>query len=105
MRLNKVDKDARIVELYKRGWSFKQLQNRYHRSPNYIAQLVKGIEVTCTACGKPKGKVRFHAHHQTELIARITLSHFAHRATPKKRHDYGETNKASHEHQPPIRPS
>lgn len=63
MRLSKEDIDAKIVELYKSGWSFRQLQKRYHKSPNYIAKLVKGIEVTCTACGKPKGKVRFHAHH------------------------------------------
>jgi len=67
MRLSEEDKDARIIELYKTGWSFRQLQKRYHRSPNYIARLVQGIEVTCTACGKPKGKVRFHAHHPDRL--------------------------------------
>lgn len=67
MRLNRVDKDARIVELYKRGWSFRQLQKHYHRSPNYIARLVQGIEVSCTACGKPKGKMRFHAHHPDRI--------------------------------------
>ena len=63
MRLSKEDIDTKIVELYKSGWSFRQLQKRYHKSPNYIAKLVKGIEVVCMACGKPKGKVRFHAHH------------------------------------------
>lgn len=63
MRLSAEDIDAKIVELYKSGWSFRQLQKRYHKSPNYIAKLVKGIEVTCTTCGKPKGKVRFYAHH------------------------------------------
>lgn len=63
MRLCGEDKDKKIAELYKSGWSFRQLQKRYHRSPNYIARLVKGIEVTCTACGRPKSKVRFHAHH------------------------------------------
>ncbi len=63
MRLSKEDKDAKIVERYKSGLSFRQLQDRYHKSPNYIAKLVKGIEVICTACCKPKGKVRFHAHH------------------------------------------
>ena len=67
MRLSRVDKDARIVELYKSGWSFRQLQNHYHRSPNYIAKLVKGIEVVCTMCGKSKGKVRFHAHHPDRI--------------------------------------
>jgi len=67
MRLSEEDKDARIIELYKTGWSFRQLQKRYHKSPNYIAKLVKGKEVTCTACGKPKGKVRFHAHHPDRL--------------------------------------
>lgn len=67
MRLSSEDKDARIVELYRSGWSYRQLQKRYHRSPNYIARLVQGIEVTCTACGKPKGKVRFHAHHPDRL--------------------------------------
>ena len=63
MKLNRVDKDARIVELYKRGWSFRQLQKHYHRSPNNIVQLVKGIEVVCSSCGKPKGKIRFASHH------------------------------------------
>jgi len=63
MKLSRETKDARIIELYKRGVSFKKLQKNYHRSPNYIARLVQGIKVTCTACGKPKGKVRFHAHH------------------------------------------
>ncbi len=63
MRLKREEKDARIVELYKRGWSFRQLQKHYHRSPNNIAQLVKGIDVVCSSCGKPKGKVRFHSHH------------------------------------------
>ena len=67
MRLSEEDKDARIIELYNTGWSFRQLQKRYHRSPNYIARLVKGIEVTCSACGKPKGKVRFHAHHPDRI--------------------------------------
>ena len=63
MRLSKDDKDGKIVELYKMGHSFRQLQKKYHKSPNYIAKLVQGIEVRCAACGKPKGKVRFHAHH------------------------------------------
>ncbi len=67
MRLSRVDKDARIVELYKSGWSFRQLQKRYHRSPNYIARLVQGMEVTCSSCGKPKGKVRFHSHHPDRI--------------------------------------
>ena len=72
MRLNRVDKDARIVELYKRGWSFRQLQKHYHRSPNNIAQLVKGIDVVCSLCGKPKGKVRFHSHHPD----RVNFPHY-----------------------------
>ena len=67
MRLSKKDIDAKIIELYKSGWSFRQLQKRYHKSPNYIAKLVKGIEVKCSACGKPKGKVRFHAHHPDRI--------------------------------------
>jgi len=67
MRLSREDKNAKIVELYKSGWGFRQLQKRYHVSPNYIASLVRGIEVTCTICGKPKGKVRFHAHHPDRL--------------------------------------
>ncbi len=67
MRLSRADKDAKIVELYKSGWSYKQLQKHYHRSPNKITDLVRGIEVTCTTCGKPKGKVRFHAHHPDRL--------------------------------------
>ncbi len=72
MRLSREDKDARIVELYKRGWSFRQLQKHYHRSPNNIAQLVKGIEVVCSSCGKPKGKVRFHSHHPD----RVNFPHY-----------------------------
>ena len=67
MRLSKEDIDAKIVELYKSGWSFRQLQKRYHKSPNYVAKLVKGIEVVCMGCGKPKSKVRFHAHHPDRI--------------------------------------
>ena len=63
MKLSRVEQDTRIVELYKSGWSFRQLQKRYRRSPNYITRLVQGIEVTCTTCGKSKGKVRFHAYY------------------------------------------
>jgi hypothetical protein len=63
MRLSKEDIDAKIIALYKSGWSFRPLQKRYHKSPNYIAKLVKGIEVKCSACGQPKGKGRFHAYH------------------------------------------
>ena len=63
MRLSRTDKDAKIVELYQSGWSYRQLQKHYHRSPNNIAQLVKGIEVVCSSCGKPKGKIRFASHH------------------------------------------
>lgn len=63
MRLSKADKEAKIIELYEAGWSYRQLQERYHLSPRDIARLVKGIEVKCTFCGKPKGKIRFHAHH------------------------------------------
>jgi hypothetical protein len=63
MRLSKEDIDAKIMALYKSGWSFRQLQKRYHRSPNYVAKLVKDIEVKCSACGRSKGKVRFHVYH------------------------------------------
>lgn len=67
MRLSKEAKDAKIVELYQSGQSYRQLQINYHKSPNYIAKLVQGIEVTCTACGRPKGKVHFHAHHPDRI--------------------------------------
>lgn len=67
MRLSKEDKEAKIVELYKAGWSYRQLQERYHLSPRDIAHLVNGIEVKCTFCGKPKGKMRFHAHHPDRI--------------------------------------
>ncbi len=63
MRLSKSNKETKIIELYKSGWSYRQIQRRYRLSPNYIAKLVQGIVVICTACGKLKGKVRFHAHH------------------------------------------
>jgi hypothetical protein len=63
MRLSAEDIDSKIVDLYKRGWSFRPLQKSYHKSPNYISKLVKGIEVKCASCGKPKGKGRFHTYH------------------------------------------
>jgi len=63
MRLSREQKEAKIIELYKGGWTYRQLQKRYHVSPRDIAQLVKGIEVECAICGKAKGKIRFHAHH------------------------------------------
>ena len=67
MSISRETKDARIVELYKRDLSFRKLQEQYHRSPNNIAQLVKGINVVCSSCGKPKCKVRFHAHHPDRI--------------------------------------
>ncbi len=67
MRLSDKEKDERIIELYKAGHSYRQIQKRYHRSPNYVARLVKRIKITCSACGKPKGKVRFHAHHPDRI--------------------------------------
>ena len=72
MKLSKETKDSRIMESYKRGWSYRQLQKHYHRSPNNIAQLVKGIDVACSSCGKPKGKTRFHAHHPD----RVNFPHY-----------------------------
>ncbi|MFC1980470.1 hypothetical protein ACFLVS_06520 [Chloroflexota bacterium] len=63
MRLSKADKEAKIIELYKAGWSYRQLQKRYYISLRDIAHLVKGIEVECAICGKPKGGIRFHAYH------------------------------------------
>jgi len=54
MRLSKDDIDAKIVELYKSGSSFRQLQKRYHKSPNYIAKLVKGIILKCPNCGQER---------------------------------------------------
>ena len=63
MTISRETKDSRIVELYKRGVSFRKLQKHYHRSPNNVSRLVKGINVVCSSCGKPKGKVRFHSHH------------------------------------------
>ena len=67
MRLSKREKEAKIVELYKSGWSYNQLQKRYKISPNYLAKLVKGIEVKCTTCGKYKGKVRFRTFHPDKI--------------------------------------
>ena len=67
MRLSRADKEAKIIELYKAGWGYRQLQKRYHISPRDIAHLVKGIEVECAICGKPKGKIRFHAHHPDRI--------------------------------------
>lgn len=67
MRLSKEDRDEKIVESYKRGLSYRQLQEKYRVSPNYIDKLVKGIEVKCHACGRPKGKARFRIHRPDRL--------------------------------------
>ena len=67
MRLTKENKDEKIVELYKNGWSYKQLQKRYNISPNHLAKLVRGIEVKCAVCGKHKGKVHFRAYHPDRI--------------------------------------
>ena len=67
MRLSRETEDAKIIELYMSGWSYRRLQKRYHCSPNHISRLVRGLGVKCTMCGKPKGKVRFHAHHPDRL--------------------------------------
>lgn len=63
MRLSREQKEAKIIELYKDGWSYRQLQKRYYVSPRDIAKLVEGIEVKCAICGKLKGKIRFASHH------------------------------------------
>ena len=67
MRFTKKEREAKIVSLYKSGWSYKQLQKRYTISPNYLSKLVKDIEVKCAACGKHKGKARFHAFHPDRI--------------------------------------
>lgn len=67
MRLSKKDIDTKIVKLYKGGYSFRQLQKRYHKSPNYIAKLVKGIAATRTADSKPKDKDH-SPHHNPDRI-------------------------------------
>jgi hypothetical protein len=67
MRFTKKEREAKIVSLYKSGWSYKQLQKRYTISPNYLSKLVKDIEVKCAACGKHKGKARFHAYHPDRI--------------------------------------
>lgn len=63
MRRSKSDIDEAIIGYYKVGWSYRKLQRKFHKSPNYLSELLQGIEVVCAACGKPKGKVKFHAHH------------------------------------------
>ena len=67
MRLSKKDIDTKIVKLYKGGYSFRQLQKRYPKSPNYIAKLVKGIAATRTADNKPKDKDH-SPHHNPDRI-------------------------------------
>jgi len=63
MRLSKEQKEANILELYESGHTYSYLQKRYRISSRDISRIVKGVQVECFFCGKPKGKTRFHAHH------------------------------------------
>lgn len=63
MRLSKEQKGNNILELYRSGHTYSYLQKRYRISSRDISRIVKGVQVECFFCGKPKGKTRFHAHH------------------------------------------
>ncbi len=63
MRLSKEQKENNILELYRSGHTYSYLQKRYRISSRDISRIVKGAQVGCCFCGKPKGKTRFHAHH------------------------------------------
>ena len=63
MRLSKEQKENNILELYRSGHTYSYLQKRYRISSRDISRIVKGVQVGCFFCGKPKGKTRFHAHH------------------------------------------
>jgi len=63
MRLSKEQKETNILELYESGHTYSYLQKRYRISSRDISRIVKGVQVECFFCGKPKGKTRFHAHH------------------------------------------
>ena len=63
MRLSKEQKENNILELYRSGHTYSYLQKRYRISSRDISRIVKGVQVECFFCGKPKGKTRFHAHH------------------------------------------
>jgi len=67
--------------------------------------LSKESRLTVLSVVNLKAKHAFTPITPTELISLTTPFHYALRVMPQKRHDYGKKNKASHEHQPPIRPS
>jgi transposase-like protein len=63
MRISTEERNKMIIELYKRGASYSDIQRRYKVSSKTIAKLVKGIEVKCQGCGTLKGKKKFQEHH------------------------------------------
>lgn len=62
-KISRAERNRRIEELYKKGYSYRQIQKRYRVSSKTISKLVKGTESKCQMCGMPRGRRRFHAHH------------------------------------------
>ncbi|MEM4973444.1 MAG: hypothetical protein QXR87_07045 [Candidatus Hadarchaeales archaeon] len=67
-KISRAERNRRIVELYSKGYSYRQIQKRYRVSSKTICKLVKGIEIKCLMCGMPKGRKRFHAHHPNRRL-------------------------------------
>jgi hypothetical protein len=64
MRLNLIARNNKIIDMYKKGYSYRQIRKKYKVSPNTIRKLTKNIQVKCSICGKVKGeKEKFQQHH------------------------------------------
>jgi hypothetical protein len=63
-RLTREEKYQRIRELYKAGWTYRQLMRQYRVSPNLIRKLTEVITIRCARCNRVKGpREKFELHH------------------------------------------
>ena len=75
MRLSKENVDQKIIKLYESGWSFRQLQKRYHKSPN-LFRLVTLQQANVPRPQHLAGEYGYisplsqHLHHGPEAIRR-----------------------------------
>ena len=68
MKISIEERNKKIIDLYKQGYSYRQIRKRFKVSPNTIRKLTKKIQVKCFSCGKIKGvREKFHQHHPDKI--------------------------------------
>jgi len=68
MKISIKERNEKIIELYKQGYSYRQICKRYKVSPNTVRKLTEKIQVKCFSCGKIKGaREKFQQHHPDKI--------------------------------------